>query len=349
MARPFSARALRFTGPSAPVAQSVGEYAGASYGYFCVSPSGVLAYQTVTATADDEMTWFSRKGQKLGTVGQPDIYSFPALSPDGTRLAATVGDTHEGDIWIYDLERGTGSRLTFNPADDLNPVWSADGSQIFFSSNRSGQYDIYQQAADGLGGTLTDYQSKGQYKYINDISADGRYAVYDTGGSANVTELWALPLFGDRKPFPFVQGGFGATSAQFSPNGRFAAYASNETGRKTGSRCTSPLAPGKSAIRTQRNSRAHSGHAPNRAARQQGRSGLQIHADTLGKTDPLPRAPRTGTVEQPGREFDEASGPWPIQLDPYRQLTGWTARCRHTAFGHPVDKQDRRRRPSDGD
>jgi Tol biopolymer transport system component len=232
MARPFNDKALRFTGPAVPVAQNVGFYVGSSYAYFSVSAAGVLAFQAVPAGATNQLAWFSRTGQKLGTVGQPNLYTNPALSTDGSRLAVGMGPHGARDIWIYDLKRGTASRLTFNPADDLDPAWSADGSQVFFSSDRAGRVDIYQQAANGLGSAQPVFQSKDQNKYADDVSADGRYAIYDTGAGANGTELWALPLFGDRKPFALVQGSnFGAHSARFSPNGRFVAYDSNETGK----------------------------------------------------------------------------------------------------------------------
>ncbi len=99
-----------------------------------------------------------------------------------------------------------------------------------FSSNRAGQFDIYQKAANGLGSEQPVFQSK-QEKHVDDLSSDGRYAIYDTAaGNTQHTELWGLPLFGDRKPFPFVQSNFNAICAQFSPNGRYVAYASTETG-----------------------------------------------------------------------------------------------------------------------
>jgi eukaryotic-like serine/threonine-protein kinase len=232
MARPFNDKALRFTGPAVPAAQSIGSYTGSSYGYFSVSATGVLAYQAVPAGANNLLAWYSRTGQKLGTVGQPNLYTNPALSPDGSRLAVGVGPHGARDIWIYDLKRGTASRLTFDPADDLDPAWSADGSQVFFSSDRAGRVDIYQQAANGLGSAQPVFQSKNQNKYVDDVSADGRFVLYDTGGGASGTDLWALPLIGDRKPFVFLQGSnYGAHSARFSPNGRFVAYDSNETGK----------------------------------------------------------------------------------------------------------------------
>ena len=232
MARPFSAKALSFTGGAVPVAQNVGMYSSAFYGYFSVSPAGMLAYETVPAVSTNQMTWFSRTGQKQGAVGQPDVYATPALSPDGSKLAVAVGALGKHNIWVYDLTRGTGSRLTISSADDVNPVWSPDGKQILFSSNRAGQYDIYQQAADGLGSADPVLQSKDQDKYINDLTTDGRYAIFDRGGASNGTALWTVPLFGDHKPSAFIDGGgFRAVSAQFSSNGRFVAYASNETGR----------------------------------------------------------------------------------------------------------------------
>jgi Tol biopolymer transport system component len=134
------------------------------------------------------------------------------------------------DLWVFDLKRGTNSRLTSDPADDLNPVWTRDGNRIFFTSDRKGQRDIYEKRANGIGAETLVFESK-QTKSADDLSADDRYLVYDTGPTGGLNELWILPLFGERKPFPFVQGKFNATPAQFSPNGRFVAYSSNETGR----------------------------------------------------------------------------------------------------------------------
>jgi eukaryotic-like serine/threonine-protein kinase len=231
VARPFDAKALRFTGPAVPIVQRV----SLRYGNFAVSSTGVLAYGTGSnhvENARGQMTWFSRSGKKVSTVGQPDVYSNPVISPDGSRLAVSKGEGDKQDIWVYDLKRGTASRLTFNPANDTNPSWSPNGSQILFSSMRNGPYDIYQKAADGLGSTEAVFQSSGQAKAIDDVSPDGNYAIYDTAGNASTTQLWALPLNGDRKPFPVVQSSLGASSAKFSPNGHYVAYASRETGRQ---------------------------------------------------------------------------------------------------------------------
>jgi eukaryotic-like serine/threonine-protein kinase len=228
MARPFDAKALRFTGPPQPVAQNIGETADAAYAYFHVSPAGVLAYETGYTTATSQITWFNRTGDKTGIVGQRGLYTAPALSPDGNQFAVAVGEFGRRDIWIYDLKRGTNSRLTFGPGDKTNTTWSPDGTSILFSSNPDGPYNIYEKAANGLGGTQLIFQSPEQNKRLDDLSLDGRYAIYDTAVTG--AQLWGLPLFGARKPFLFVQGNFNAISAAFSPDGRYVAYASNDTG-----------------------------------------------------------------------------------------------------------------------
>ncbi len=230
VAQPFDANGLRLTGPAVPISTGVGSLGTTGRGYFTVSQTGVLAFQTAPSSVTSQMTWYNRNGEKLGTVGQPGFYSSSALSPDGTRIAVGVGESGARDIWVYDLKRGTESRLTFSSADNHNPLWSADGNQIMFTSNRAGTQDIYEQPSNGLGDARPTYESKDQAKAMDDLSADGRYAIYDTGGNVE-DELWGLPLTGERKPFPFVQGSFAAREARFSPNGRYVAYASSETGR----------------------------------------------------------------------------------------------------------------------
>jgi len=230
VAQPFDARALKLTGHALPVSAGVGLTPGAAYGYFSVSQSGVLAFQTAPGGILSQLTWYNRNGEKLGTVGQPGLYSSSALSPDGAKFAVGVGVSGARDIWISDLKRGTESRLTFSSADNHNPLWSADGDRIMFTSSRAGGRDIYEQPANGLGEAEPVLISRDRTKDVDDLSPDGQYAIYDTAGG-DVTELWGLPLTGERKPFPFVQGSFAARAAHFSPNGRYVAYASSETGR----------------------------------------------------------------------------------------------------------------------
>jgi len=232
VAQAFDANGLKFTGMPVPVGVGVGMNAGARYGYFSISETGVMAYQAATGDVTSQMTWYNRSGEKIGTVGGPGPYSSSALSPDGTRLASGVGVYGARDIWIYDLKRGTASRLTAGSEDNHNPVWSSDGNRVMYTSNRAGGRDIYEQAVNGSNDAESILVSKDRQKDMDDLSADGRYAIYDTAGGAD-TELWLIPLFGERQPLPFVQSSFsfGARSGRFSPDGRYVAYASSETGR----------------------------------------------------------------------------------------------------------------------
>ena len=120
-----------------------------------------------------------------------------------------MGSFGKRDIWVYDLKRGTASRLTFGPADDTNTTWSADDKRIVYSSNRAGQFDIYQKAANGLGSEQPVFQSK-QKSTLTTCLWMAVMRSTTQGPAPTATELWALPLFGDRKPFAFVQGNFNA-------------------------------------------------------------------------------------------------------------------------------------------
>jgi eukaryotic-like serine/threonine-protein kinase len=197
-------------------------------GIFSVSQKGALAY-IPRGSAETELQWFDRSGKSLGTVGQVADYSGPALSPDGTRIAVGIQSAGSGrSLWLIDLRRGTTSRFTFDPADEFNPLWSRDGSRILFTSAQNGNRDIYEKASSGIGGSEAVFQSKDQQKNVDDWSPDGRYVAYDT--TAAPVSLWILPLFGDRKPSPFVQSTYNARQARFSPDGRYVAYASDESG-----------------------------------------------------------------------------------------------------------------------
>jgi Tol biopolymer transport system component len=224
MALPFDVERRQATGEPVPVA------AGVPFGYgFSASDNGVIAYKAGVVLSN-QLVWTDRSGRRLGVVGEPAIYTNPALSPDDRRLAVGRLDPQTGtrDIWLFDLPRNTGSRLTFDPADDIGPAWSPDGSRVLFSSDRKGQRDIYQKAANGAGGDEL-FLASDQLKSINDQSSDGRFVVYDS--SRAPADLWTVPLIGDRKPVPLANTPFDERSAQVSPDGKWVAYTSNESGR----------------------------------------------------------------------------------------------------------------------
>ena len=230
MAQPFDAGSLQMAGDLFPVAEQVLVVVALTfYGAFSVSGDGVLVYQGSGASETLQLVWFDRERKRLGSVGEPAGYSNPALSPDEKKVAVAIDDskTRTRDLWVFDLTRGTNSRLTFDPADDLNPLWSPDGTRIVFTSSRKGQRDIYQKLASGVGDAELLFASE-EPKSVEDWSLDGRFVVYNITGPFDV---WALPLVGDRKPVPLLTDEFTEHQAQLSPNGRWIAYTSLDSGR----------------------------------------------------------------------------------------------------------------------
>jgi len=152
MAQPFDAERRRLSGDASAVAEQIAPFA-TDWHAFSVSGSRVLAYRTGTTLTQSQLAWFDRTGRRLGTPGEPADYTNPALSHDGKRVAVGRRDpkTMTRDIWLFEVERETASRVTFDPADDLNPVFSPDGARILFTSDRKGNRDIYWKAATGVG------------------------------------------------------------------------------------------------------------------------------------------------------------------------------------------------------
>jgi Tol biopolymer transport system component len=229
MAQGFDADKLALTGEPFSVVEQVDRIGGgARFALFSVSQTGVLAYRTGLSDSS-QLIWFDREGKPIGTVGPAGSYNYPWLSPDEKRVAfgrqeaLGVGP----DIWMMEIARGNLTRFTFDPAGDVAPIWSPDGSRIVFGSDREGVVNLYQKAANGAGND--EALLKSDYPKIpNDWSADGRYILYQTGGQS--TDIWVLPLFGDQKPFPFLLTEFNEGWARFSPDGKWIAYSSNESG-----------------------------------------------------------------------------------------------------------------------
>jgi Tol biopolymer transport system component len=165
-------------------------------------------------------------------VGERGEITNPVLSPDGKRVVIAIRDpgTKTRDLWILELARGASSRLTFDPAEDFNPVWSPEGDSVIFTSNRKGHRDIYRKRADGVGGEEELLVSNVD-KNVESLSPDGKYLLYNVQPNDRPISVWSLPLTGDRKPEPFAGGAYQANYSQFSPNGRWIAYTSLESGR----------------------------------------------------------------------------------------------------------------------
>ena len=160
-------------------------------------------------------------------VGKPGEVWAPRLSGDGRRVAYSLGDP--GDVWLEDFSRHVSTRLTFNPADDSVAVWSPDDTRIYFMSQRSGGGDIYQKPSSGTGADEL-ILSSGSQKNPTSVSPDGRFLLFQSLSPKTKMDLELLSL-ADRKVTPFLQTEFDENYGVFSPDGRWIAYASNESGR----------------------------------------------------------------------------------------------------------------------
>jgi len=160
------------------------------------------------------------------------VYRTLAISPDGKRVAVERADpqTQNKDIWLLDAASGATTRFTSDPGWDAFPTWSPDGSRIVFTSNRSGVYDLYRKSSSGVGNEELLYQSS-EGKGPNSWSPDGRFLIYYSLGQPTHLRLLAVDGPADRKPTPLVDPQFSSVTGRFSPDGRWIAYSSNESGK----------------------------------------------------------------------------------------------------------------------
>jgi serine/threonine protein kinase/Tol biopolymer transport system component len=229
VAQPFDAKALKTTGEPVPLAEHIGTVS-TGLARFSVSRNGVLVYRTGESAS--RLLWVDRSGRELSTIGDPADYSDTLLSPTADRLALVLTDPRVGkaDIWIRDLAREVSSRFTFDSGDDVSPLWSPDGKTIVFSSNRGGQFDLFAKSVGG-GGQEEVLVRNDELKFAHSWSRDGRYIAFQSRGKKTGWDIWILPTFGDRKPTLFLQTSFNELRPAFSPDGRWIAYQSNESGR----------------------------------------------------------------------------------------------------------------------
>jgi Tol biopolymer transport system component len=192
------------------------------------SSGGHVAYRTGSGGSVRQLTWFDRSGKTLSTVGQPVLTgtAAPSLSPDGNSVLLPVLVEGIGDIWAADVRSGSFTPLTSDPSNENYPAWSADGSRIVFSSNRTRSHQMYEKRV-GIGAAGETVLLSGDFRHPMDWSRDGRYLLYRTG----YPDLWALQLDGLRE-VPIVRAGRGEIRwPQFSPDGKWIAFQSNATGR----------------------------------------------------------------------------------------------------------------------
>ena len=231
LAQPFDVKRLELTSEAFPIADPVQESELTLHSMFSASENGLIAYLEGTSSADRELIWLDRSGKKVGEVPGPDTYMGPRISPDGKKLLYTlVSPWYE--VWSYDMALGLKTRLTFGTGSGrahLSAVWSPDGQRIAYMSIRGGKFGFYQKAANGSGGEEVLMEDSDYIKYINDWSTDGKFLSFQQAPQG-INEIWMLPMAAERKPSPFLQSQFTAILSAFSPDGKWLAYCSTESG-----------------------------------------------------------------------------------------------------------------------
>ena len=202
------------------------------------STNGVLAHG-VSSPPMTELVWLDRAGRQTGRIPlPPGSYSNPSLSPGGRWATVTkFNSSIRNDLWLVDLQRLMTTRLTFDGlvaqgwGMAVPVVWSPDSTRVAYCTDRSGVYDVYQILASGAGRPEPLLQSDAIYKLPTAWSPDGKYVIFTQLGEGGVYDLWLLPLHGDRTPVPYLRTPFNEDFAAFSPDGRWLAYDSDETGK----------------------------------------------------------------------------------------------------------------------
>ena len=226
VAQRFDPRRYVLSGEPHTLSDDLLYFPGVDRAVFSVSGGEVLVTQTGKGASLSQLTWFDRSGKSAGTVGVPGTFNNVRLSPEGRRIAVgqTDADGRKTDIWILEPARGATTRLTFDPSSHQTPIWSPDGKQILFSANRKLGLPLFLKNADGSG--IEEEVSDLGDLVVNawDWSRDGKYVLV-----RKANELWYLS-WPERVAKPLLKAKWTVRNAQFSPDGRWMAYASNETG-----------------------------------------------------------------------------------------------------------------------
>jgi serine/threonine protein kinase/Tol biopolymer transport system component len=226
LAQPFDLKRFALTGEPTTILNDIQYQPQVKRAVFGASENGLLVAQSGNGVALSQLIWFDRKGKELGALGKPDVYGNVLIAPNGKSVAVSMTDiaSQNTDIWIYDLQVDRAKRLTFDPSADSVPIWSPDAARLVFASNRLSFNDLYMKNSDGAQeekNVLHDDIDK----FPNDWSRDGNYILY-----TRHTDLWFENLPKLEKSL-FLKAPSVLRNGQFSPDGKWVAYASNETGK----------------------------------------------------------------------------------------------------------------------
>ena len=226
LAQQFDLKHFVVTGEPNAMLTDVQYFSSVKRAVFAASNNGVLLAQTGRGAAISQPTWFDRNGRVVGAVGQPGVYGNISLAPTGKSVSVSLTDiaSQNTDLWAYDLVHGTAKRLTFDLAVDRVPVWSPDAKRLVFTSSRQSNIDLYVKNADGTEEEKSLVHDDFN-KYPNDWSRDGKYILYTRG-----PDLWFVTA-PDLKSGLYLKAASVLRNGQFSPDGKWVAYSSNESGK----------------------------------------------------------------------------------------------------------------------
>ncbi len=226
VAQPLDLGRYELTGEPRTLSDEVLYFPQVYRAVFDASSNGVLVTQVGKGVFQSELAWFDRAGKQVGSVGKPAWYDNLQIAPDGRRVATdeTDPDGRNVDVWVHDPVNGTAARLTFDPALDITPVWSRDGRQLIYTSNRSLNFHLYVKNADGSGSDEEIVGAAAEQMNPTDWSRDGKYILIRRSN-----QLWYL-TWPEKQMKALLQSKAVNRSARFSPDGRWVAYSNNEAG-----------------------------------------------------------------------------------------------------------------------
>ncbi len=226
VAQPFDPDRLRTMGDPVPIAQQVQDDPNALGAAFTASQTGVFVYHTGSATATQKLVWVDRGGAEQATAAPPNSYYGPRISPDGHRVAISIGQVPATQVWFYDLDRGTLSRLTFDGAANIGALWTPDGSRLVYKGTAN---NIFWQPADGSGAAEALIKTPPSRNNVaSSLTPDGQTLLFTYDGPAQ-RNIWTLSMK-DRAAKVWVKSDAYETAPRFSPDGRWIAYDSRESG-----------------------------------------------------------------------------------------------------------------------
>jgi Tol biopolymer transport system component len=235
MARPFSPSTLELTGGNVLVSDSVTSMAGAVLGLYATSAEGTLVYVRGGAEFSGSTLQITDGEGVVRWSGEEKFYQEVAVSPDGKLVAAAIADPRIGtqDVWIVDVARDVSTRFSFSDTDDLAPVWSPDGTRIAYGSDTGERYDIYVKTVGGTETARPLYADAELHKFPRSWSSDGKHLLFSSIDDTGRWDMWVLELDGDEaagEPRALQKTDFDEIQPRLSPDGRWLAYVSNETG-----------------------------------------------------------------------------------------------------------------------